>query len=146
MVTKTASGVPGATSDERWACNMCSTHTCCGCLATPPWPNPHSRLGREMSFAFLREVQGLVQGHGVQRSWHLQVCAFPAASACLSERAKLNTLTDTKFIFPGLLFQNGYTNYWPFFLVILIIRNTFFSVAFSLSAYYRNKALLKPTG
>lgn len=142
-----ASGAPGVTPEERVACNTCSKHACSrGFAILPRWTHTADLEGRwPLHFTGRLGTCSRSPGPEGQSGLHLQVCVFPT-SACLSERAKLNTLTDTKFIFPGLLFQNGCTNYWPFFLVILIIRNTFFSVASSLSAYYRNKALLKPTG
>lgn len=107
-----------------------------------------STFSSEGDVCIFQKVQGPPQGCLVQRgsSRSPGPRALPAHQPT-SKPAESATLTHTQSAFPGLPFLNGHINYCPFFLVI--IWNTFFFFFQSfhfLLGYYRNKALLKPTG
>ena len=91
-----------------------------------------------------RPAQGRLVQWGSSRSPDPR--ALPAHQPA-SKPAESTTLTHTQSAFPGLPFLNGHINYCPFFLVIIWNTFFFFFQGFHfLSGYYRNKALLKPTG
>lgn len=131
-------------------------HTCPRCFATFPSLNLPSRFPRWMLFASPREVRGLqgeVQGHLVQRGW-VASQAVASASLCLPRHISLPLLNEQSrtpshtlnlyFLASSSKMDTLITDH--FFLVIVIIKNTFFSVFIFSSAYYRNKALPKTIG